>query len=515
MDELILSIDCGTQSIRAMLFDKRGELVEKEKVRFEPYVSPQEGYAEQDPDLYWDKICLAIRGLKEKREDLFGSIIGVTVTCMRDVGICLDKDKNPLRPAILWMDRRVARCEETMPLKSRFLFRISGMHDAVEKTRKDCKSNWIRENQPEIWKNTDKYVQLSTYLNYKLSGNLIDSVAAMIGHIPFNYRAKRWMNPGHFQMPVFRTREEDKKEADRRFRFDLVEPGSVLGAISPEAAAATGLPTGLPLIASGSDKGCETIGTGAIYEDTASLSFGTTSTIQITTERYVEPIQFLPAYPAVYPDRYNPEVMITRGYWTLTWFIKEFVKRPEDGSICWERHLDPLLDTVPPGSDGLYAEPYWGPSLKRPEARGALIGFTEAHTRLHVYRALIEGINYGLIDGKRRLERKANVTVKKLMVSGGGAQSDPVCQITADMFNLPVMRVQTYETSGLGAAICAFVGLGRFPSYDAAIDAMVHVGEVFEPDPQTAAVYDRLYRKLYVKSYPRLRPLFKIIKQFR
>lgn len=506
MEKIILSIDCGTQSTRAMLFNDKGELLAKCRESYdEPYFSPSDGYAEQDADFYFEKLCLAVKALKAENSALWGSIIGVTIACMRDVGVCLDKDMHPLRPAILWLDKRKAACREPLPLKSRFLFFISGMTDAVAKNRVDCKSNWIKENEPDVFKNTYKYAELSAYLNYLLTGKLINSVASMIGHLPMNYKKRTFMSDRHFQMPIFKM--------PRSMFYKLVEPGEIIGEITPAASELTGIPRGLPLVASGSDKGCETIGTGVIYEGIASLSFGTTATIQITTEKYVEPITFLPAYPAVYPNRYNPEIMVNRGYWTLTWFIHEFIKKDGSDNICYEKLLDKHLCDVPPLSEGLYVDPFWNPSLKYPHARGSMIGFTERHGKYHMYRAIIEGINYALMKGAESLEKKSKTKLKALTASGGGAKSDEVLQITADMFGLPVRRAQTYETSGLGAAICAFVGLKIFADYDTAIKNMVRIEKEFVPDMKKHALYKDFYSRIYKKTYKRLKPIYKELKK--
>lgn len=506
MDKLILSFDCGTQSTRAMLFNMKGELLSKVKECYEPYFSKEEGYAEQDPDLYYKKLCEASRKLKSMNEERWGDIIGVAVTSMRDVGVCLDKERKPLRPAMIWLDRRKAACEEKLPFKSRLLFAISGMTDVVTKNRVDCKANWLRENEPDIWDATDKYVQISAYLNYLLTGNLKDSVASTIAHMPVDYKHRAWLSEKHFQYPVFNVPASKL--------YPLCEPGEITGQITAQAEEDSGIRRGTPVLATGSDKGCETIGTGVIKKDMASLSFGTTATIQIATEKYVEPITFLPGYPAVYPNRYNPEIMVNRGYWMLTWFIEQFVKK--DGLCkCYEKELDARLHEVPVGSDGLVVLPYWGASLKYPESKGAILGFTEKHTLLHIYRAILEGINFSLMAGLKNLERKAGTKIKTLAVSGGGAQSDVVCQLTADMFGLPVVRVQTYETSGLGAAICALVGLRMYDSYDEAIENMVHIGKRFEPDNAQHARYAQIFEKLYRDCYKILQPVFYKMKKMK
>lgn len=506
MDKLILSMDCGTQSTRAMLFDDKGQLLDKVKKTFEPYFSTQEGYAEQDPNLYWSIFCEATQELKKRNEKKWDNIVGVTVACMRDVGICVDKDMNPLRPCMLWLDRREVHCKKSLPLWSRFLFRVSGMSETVAKQRREGKSNWIQQHEPHIWERTYKYLQYSTFLTYKLSGEIIDSVASMIVHLPFDYRRKQWMGKKHFQRCIFDL-NQDKL-------FPLVDAGEILGYVNKEASKLTGIKEGLPLIAAGSDKGCETIGTGAIYDDVASISFGTTATIQITTPKYIEPETFLPAYPAVYPNMYNPEIMVFRGYWMLTWFVNEFIRKTSgSNAILDEKTLDKMLPGIPAGCEGLYIEPYWSPSLKRTEARGAIIGFNERHTLFHIYRAIIEGINFALMEGLQRLQKKSKNKINYIMVSGGGAQSDEVCQITADMFGLPIRRVQTYETSGLGAAICAFVGLKHFDCYDSAIKNMVQVTNEFLPNPQIHEQYRRIYNEIYLKTYPKLKPIYLKLKK--
>jgi sugar (pentulose or hexulose) kinase len=133
-----------------------------------------------------------------------------------------------------------------------------------------------------------------------------------------------------------------------------------------------------------------------------------------------------------------------------------------------EKLLDDLVADVPPGCEGLVLQPYWSPGLKvpGPEAKGAVIGFGDVHTRAHLYRAILEGLAYGLREGKERLERRTATPITELRVSGGGSQSDAAMQLSADIFGLPATRPHVYETSGLGAAIDAAVGLKLHPDFD-------------------------------------------------
>jgi sugar (pentulose or hexulose) kinase len=180
-----------------------------------------------------------------------------------------------------------------------------------------------------------------------------------------------------------------------------------------------------------------------------------------------------------------------------------------------ESLFDALVNAVPPGAQGLMLQPYWNPGIKvpGPEAKGAVIGFGDVHNRAHLYRAILEGLAYALREGKERIERRGGKRITRLRVSGGGSQSDAAMQITANIFNLPCERPHLYETSGLGAAVLAAVGLKLHPDFATAIAAMTRMGQVFMPQPEHAHTYEQLYRKVYCKLYERLQPLYRDIQK--
>ena len=506
-EPLILTFDCGTQSTRAILFNKSGDIIGKCKIPFEPYYSLNEGWAEQDASVYWEKFVEASKKLKEKCPDDWENIEAVSVTTMRDNCVCVDENGNALRPVILWLDRREASAVK-IPFFNKFVLKLVGMYEPMIKQSMVTPSNWIRENEPEIWKNTYKYLMFSGYINYLLTGKMIDSIGNMICHLPFDYRKKKWMTKKDLTYCAFPVENEKL--------FDLVEPGTIIGEVTEKAAIETGIPIGTKVIAAGSDKGCETIGTGCCGNEIASLSFGTTATIQITTEKYIEPSTFMPAYPSMIKGKYNPETQIFRGYWMVSWFKNEFAQNEEQKAkllgVHPEKLLDEMLKYIPAGSNGLLLQPYWSPILKAPEARGAIIGFSDKHTKAHIYRAIIEGIGYGLIEGLKEMEKRAKYNIKMLTVSGGGSSSNMICQITADMFGLPVKRVQTYETSGLGAAMVGFVGINEFKDIEEATKCMVHYTDIFYPNEKDHKLYMQIYERVYKKLYKRVQPLYDEIK---
>jgi sugar (pentulose or hexulose) kinase len=300
---------------------------------------------------------------------------------------------------------------------------------------------------------------------------------------------------------------------------ELVPPAGQLGEITPQAAEMTGIPAGLPLMAAAADKACEVIGAGCLEPHLGCLSYGTTATINTTHQKYIEVIPLIPPYPAAVPGRYSLEVQIYRGFWMVSWFKQEFAHREQrmaqEQGIQPEELFDELVKGVPPGSMGLTLQPYWSPGIKvpGPEAKGAIIGFGDVHTRAHLYRAILEGLAYALREGQERTERRSGVPITELRVAGGGSQSDAALQLTADIFGLPAARPHTYEASGLGAAIDAAVGLGLHPDFGAAIREMTRVGRVFEPDPHHRDIYDGLYHRVYKEMYRRLKPLYEEIRQ--
>jgi sugar (pentulose or hexulose) kinase len=292
-----------------------------------------------------------------------------------------------------------------------------------------------------------------------------------------------------------------------------------LGEITRAAAEATGIPAGLPLIAAAADKACEVIGAGCLEPHIGCLSYGTTATINTTHRKYVEVIPLIPPYPAAVPNAYSLEVQIYRGYWMVNWFKQEFGIREqviaEEKGMEPEALFDELVNQVPPGSMGLILQPYWSPGIKvpGPEAKGAVIGFGDVHTRAHIYRAILEGLAYALREGKERTERRSKIPITELRVAGGGSQSDAAMQITADIFGLSTARPHVYEASGLGAAIDAAVGLGLHPDFGTAVNEMTRCGDVFEPNPQIHETYDDLYNRVYKRLYERLKPLYEEIRE--
>lgn len=512
-EPLILTIDFGTQSVRAGLYNKKGEALALEKEKYDPpYFSNKPGYAEQDPDFYFDSLCRCTNRLVKEHSDLIPDVLGISMAFFRDSVVVVDKEGKPLRPCILWLDERRAEDKNKLPLLSRAIFNLVGMGPTIELNRKRSMGVWISENEPEIYEKAYKFMMISTYLNYKLVGDFVDSVCCQAGHLPIDFKHCRWYKKStHIKGQVFGVPVEKLCR--------LVKAGEILGTITEEASKATGLPVGMKMFAGGSDKSAETLGLGVINDKTAAISYGTACSVEVPIKKYKSAEPFLPSYPDIVSG-FDMDVQIYRGYWMLNWFIKQFGSEgakiedliDDKGMIA---QFNEEMAKIHPGCDGLVLQPYWGPGLRRPLAKGAIVGFSDIHTKVHMYRAIVEGMAYCLREGLELFEKKRlHHKVEKIRISGGGSQSDLICQITADVFNKPVSRIQTYECSSLGCAMSAFIAAGEFKNKEEAAKAMVHQSDEFIPNPDHVEKYEYLFNNVYMKMYPNLKGIGKSCKEY-
>ncbi|MBM3289660.1 MAG: carbohydrate kinase, partial [Candidatus Hydrogenedentes bacterium] len=458
---------------------------------------------------YWEKFCASSRQLMLRAHAWRDAIAGVAVTTQRGTYINVDASGGPLRPAIVWLDQRDATGSDWATPTMKLLYKGIGLYRKLDDYHKRCYANWIREHQPEIWARTHKFLLLSGYFHYKLTGRFVESLGNNMGYLPVDAKTHRWAKKDSLLGRLF--------PIDETKLPDLVRQTEIIGEISRGAAEETGLPAGLPVVAAANDKGCEILGAGVMSPETGCVSYGTIATINAVSPRYVEVMRVYPPFPAAVPDLYYTELSVVRGYWMVRWFMKEFGFKEEqmarERGVPTETLLDEMIKQVPPGADGLVLQPYWHPfwSYCGAEGRGSIIGFRDVHTRAHLYRAILEGIAYELKSGAIVTQKKHKVRFASLRVSGGGAQSDTAMQITADVFGLPAERPHTTETSALGAAIDAAVGLGYYPDFGAAVRAMTRCKDRFEPVPANQELYRELYGRVYSRMYSGLRPQFSAI----
>jgi len=502
---LILAIDFGTQSCRALAYNAQGACLAKSQVPVSQYQHPEPGWTEHDVESFWILLTESCRGLWSQgvSPDDIGAVV---VTTQRASVINLDEHGQPLRPAIIWTDQRRAPLRQRLPWHWRALFGLLRIRPIVDNLEAEAEANWLERYQPEVLARTARFLLLSGYLNYRLTGEFKDSAGSQVGYIPFDFKRQDWCADSDWKW---------QSMAIKRYMLpELLAVGETLGAITSDAARDTGLPEGIPVIAGAADKACEVLGVGALDAGVASVSCGTTATINTMRSKYVEVVPFMPAYPAAIPGYFNTEIQVFRGFWMVSWFLEQFGdderRRAEAQNAAPETLLEALLEQTESGAGGLVLQPFWNPVLGEtgPEGRGSIVGFKDFHTRAHVYRALIEGLAFALRSGKERIERRTKTPIHCIRVSGGGAQSDAVVQILADVMNLPIQRFEDCEASGRGAAMIGAAALGYYPSISAAAEAMLTATARVDPDATQTAGYDAIYRNNYSPLYGRLESLF-------
>lgn len=367
----ILAIDVGTQSVRALVFDHAGALCARAQCAIEPpYHSPQPGFAEQDPERFWDTLLWACHALWAEQPGLAGRIAGLALTTQRATSVFLDAEDQPVWPVISWLDRRRAERVPKLDWPMRWAKLVPGAGSVLDELQRRAPSNWLAAHAPAQHRRIARACLLSGFLVHRLTGAWRDAVGAQVGYLPFDYRKRRWAAPGDWRWRALSLTPAQMPA--------LVEPGGALGELTGAAGQALGLAPGLTLYAAAADKACEALGSGAVSPETACVSLGTTATVNTCRTRYREVERFMPAYPAALPGAYNDEIQIDRGFWLVSWFKQEFAADTRREAAARGRPAEALLDEaiapIAPASDGLLVMPTWsaGARTPGPEARGAI-----------------------------------------------------------------------------------------------------------------------------------------------
>jgi sugar (pentulose or hexulose) kinase len=286
--------------------------------------------------------------------------------------------------------------------------------------------------------------------------------------------------------------------------------------VTQEASRQTGIPAGLAVFATSNDKAVEALGCGLRSSDTLLVSLGTYTASMTTGQRNISDASSFWSNFASIPHRYLYESSgIRRGMWTVSWWRdllgEEASSASQRQNISVERYLDLEAEKVPPGSDGLMVILDWLAPTEAPFKKGSIIGFDVRHGRFHIYRAILEGIALTIYRCGMAMGKETGDSYDRIVVSGGGSNSDVFMHIFADVFGIPAVRSKMNNAAGLGSAICAAVGQGLYGSWDEAIENMVTWEPAFEPDETNhdlyqamSAVYDDipgLTDKIFERSY--------------
>ncbi|MBN2324994.1 MAG: FGGY-family carbohydrate kinase [Spirochaetes bacterium] len=496
--DLLIGIDCSTTASKAIVWDKRGTYIAEKRQKI-PLISPYPEWAEQPAECWWDSTADALKSVV--REIDRSRIAAIGITHQRETFVPLDGDMKPLRNGITWVDTR-SKTEVEMMKKTcgDKINNISGRYPNLYAS--NSKIMWLREHEPSLFKRTYKYVDVGGYLLYRFTGNGVTSFPSACPMGIVDIKEHRWSEEIMLLLGV-----------QREQFFDLVSPGTVAGGLTAEAAAAVGLPEGIPVVAGGGDGQCASIGAGVVGEGRASLNLGTAVVSQLCSNKY-KPGKAYRSMCGCMPDTYINETLIAGGTLTVSWFIDAFgqdIKHLSDmSSITAEQVLEVMASAVKPGDPRLLLVPYWkgaaAPSWDQ-FAKGIVIGWSENMSRAHLYRAVLEGITFEQRYLYEETKRVSGCELEDIVLLGGGAKSPLWRRIVADICGIPVHIPHTFEATCLGAAMLAAYAVGLYKNVADAAEHMSMIRETYSPDMQNRNFYMKIYEKVYKRLFPKIREL--------
>jgi len=492
---LVLGVDVSTTATKAVLIDEAGVVVAVASAEY-PFDTPRPLWSEQDPRLWWDGAIATIGGALAKAGRSGADVVAVGLTGQMHGLVLLDALDRVLRPAILWNDQRTAaECDAILA--------AVGPERLIEVTGNDAltgftapKLVWVRDHEPEVWGRAAHVLLPKDYLRLRLTGKHALDKADGSGTLLFDLAARDWSAEVLARLDI-----------PRSWLPPTFEGTEVTGVVSADAAAATGLPAGTPVVAGGGDQAANAVGVGVVSPGTMALSLGTSGVVFAATDRPLyEPHGRVHAFCHAVPGRWHMMSVMLSAAGSLRWFRDSLAPGVEFGDLV------ATAGKVPPGSDGLFFLPYLtGERSPHPDplARGAFIGLTLAHDRRHLTRAVLEGVAFGLRDGLDLMTAAGMPAPSQIRASGGGTASALWRQILADVLGAEIATVATTEGAAFGAALLAGVGLGWWGSVDAATESVVRVTPVASPGPDAEVYAERhaIYRELYPalrETFPRL-----------
>lgn len=491
----------GTTAVKAAVFDETGQVKALAREGYD-LVTKGPSIIELGAETYWRAFCSVVRRVA----DDIGNADLITALCIGSQGetlVPVDRSGKPTRDAIVWLDNRATREAQAIAdeLGTSEVFRRTGQPQVLP-TWPACKIGWIRNHEPEVFSTTSKFLLLEDYLVFRLTGELISDRCLQSSSLLLDINDGRWWQP---MLDAIGLTAERLPE--------LVDSGQIVGQLTKQAAAATGLRPETLVVTGGLDHPVGAIGAGNVRPGVATETTGGTLAIVATILK--------PEFDS--RGRVPCHIHAGAGLFCLLpwgqtaglglkWLVDNFFGPEAFGSASGSNRYqlaDESAASVPPGSEGLTVLPHFEgaacPELN-PAARAVFFGITLAHNRGHFARALMEAVAYMLKANLDLLEGLAG-TVSEIRSTGGGANSDLWLQIKADVIQKPIVSVETAETTCLGAAMLAAVASGSHKDIPHAAKVMVRLRKRYDPNKELGRLYLDGYAR-YVELYERLLPMF-------
>eukprot|EP00903_Cladosiphon_okamuranus_P006596 g6443.t1 len=499
----VVGVDGGTEGIRAGVFDLEGNALAFASTSYSTNF-PKPGWAEQDPEDWWNGLGDAVRSAVQEAGVSTADIlsIGVDSTCCSVVA--LDTRGCPLRPSLLWMDMRSAGCAEQVASTGDDALRVnSGGKGPVSAEWMIPKALWLKKNEPDLFAQAKYICEYQDFINFRLTGSMVASV---------NNASIRWHYSTTHGWPVSLLEKLDLSDLKPKWPQEVVNLGEVVGKLSADAAARLGLREGIPVAQGGADAFVGMVGLGVVESGQLAMLTGSSHLhLGLTNERDLHGTGMWGAYP----DAVVSGLGVVEGGQTSTgsavaWFRRLISGGRGEEDLVPYSALNEEAEAVPIGCEGLVCLDHFQGNrtpFTDPLSRGALAGLTLKHGRGHIFRGLIESVCLGT-ELVFEAMQKAGYTPSSVAVAGGATRSPLWLQTHADVSNVPMKVTKEREACLLGSAILAAVAGGLFPDIPSAAQAMVHVVGTVMPNPEAHLHYKQLLER-YRTVYPALKPLFR------
>ena len=454
----LIGIDCGTQSAKVVVYDAAGIAVARGQHALRPMSRPRHGVAIHTDDDLWESIAAASRQALVAFTGDLSEIAAVGLCPIRCCKAFLDAEGALVEPVISWMDDRAYQ-------------------------------SYLPDDPALAYATTS-----SGYLAHRFTGEFRDTAANnILLQWPIDTDTWQWSDDPSLYQRFGVTRD---------MLLELQMPGDVIGRVTHAASEATGIPVGVPVVATANDKAVEMLGAGSLGETTALVSLGTYIAAMVHgTVNHKTPTHFWTNFACI-PHRYLYESTgVRRGMWTLTWFLDllgdEVADRAASLGLSREEYVEREAVLVPAGSDGLMTVLDWLAPTDKPFRKGMMLGFDARHSRGHVYRSILESIALTLKHHVDAMCAEVGIALEEIVVSGGGSNGALFMHIFADVFGIPASRSIDGGGASLGAAMCAAVAAGLHPDIETAAAKMAKARESFIPDPANGAVYERMSQTVF------------------
>ena len=488
-DSVYLGLDIGTSGVKAILVAANGDVVATTTTPL-TLSTPRPGWAEQRPDDWWRATVQSIRGVLAQQPNF--DIAAVGTSGQMHSSVFLDRAGHVVRPALLWCDGRTTdECAE--------ITRRAGGEDRLREWVRNPalegftlpKVLWLRVHEPDAYARVATVLLAKDFIRYRLTGALACEPSDASGTLMFDPARLQWSDEILAAVDV-----------PRSLLPDVGGSSEVLGRVTAEAAAATGLRGGTPVVGGGADNACGAAGVGAITPGEAVASWGTSGTVLApTAEPLVDPGLRAHTFCHVVPGTWYIMGVVLSAGGAFAWYRDHFA-RELAGTPGADAVLDAEAGRVPPGADGVTFLPYLQGERtphRNASARGAFLGLSLAHSRAHTTRAVLEGIAFALRDSLSILQ-ELGLSPAHLLLTGGGAKSPFIRRLQADVYGVPVSTVNREEGPAYGAALLAAVGAGVFPDVASAARATLTRGGAEQPDSRAHGHYQIAYDR-YRESY--------------